>query len=106
MTIEFVFYFIQLFLITAQAAKDQWRKLRECHREALRRQQKKSGQQATHVRLWTYQKQMEFLQPFMKNRNTVGNPTSPLEESQLATLPYEESQLEEFDIPPSDEPRI
>ncbi|KAF0716006.1 MADF domain-containing protein [Aphis craccivora] len=75
----------------AQAAKDQWRKLRECHREALRRQQKKSGQQATHVRLWTYQKQMEFLQPFMKNRNTVGNPTSPLEESQLATLPYEET---------------
>jgi len=106
LTIEFVFYFIPLFLITAQAAKDQWRKLRECHREALRRQQKKSGQQATHVRLWTYQKQMEFLQPFMKNRNTVGNPTSPLEESQLATLPCEESQLEEFDIPPSDEPRI
>jgi len=51
-------------------------------------------------------KKMEFLQPFMKNRNTVGNPTSPLEESQLATLPCEESQLEEFDIPPSDEPRI
>jgi len=49
---------------------------------------------------------MEFLQPFMKNRNTVGNPTSPLEESQLATLPCEESQLGEFDIPPSDEPRI
>lgn len=49
---------------------------------------------------------MEFLQPFMKNRNTVGNPTSPLEESQLATLPCEESQLEEFDIPLSDEPRI
>ncbi|KAL4154008.1 hypothetical protein QTP88_001841 [Uroleucon formosanum] len=42
----------------------------------------------------------------MKNRNTVGNPTSPLEESQLATLPCEESQLEEFDIPPSDEPKI
>ncbi|CAI6359878.1 unnamed protein product [Macrosiphum euphorbiae] len=49
---------------------------------------------------------MKFLKPFMKNRNTVGNPTSPLEESQLATLPCEESQLEEFDIPPSDEPRI
>ncbi|KAL5236569.1 hypothetical protein ACI65C_003979 [Semiaphis heraclei] len=49
---------------------------------------------------------MEFLKPFMKNRNTLGNPTSPLEESQLATLPCEESQLEEFDIPPSDEPRI
>jgi len=49
---------------------------------------------------------MEFLQQFMKNRNTVGNPTSPLEESKLVTLPCEESQLEEFDIPPSDEPRI
>lgn len=31
----------------------------------------------------TYQKQMEFLKPFMKNRNTVGYPTSPLGESQL-----------------------
>ncbi|KAL5240763.1 hypothetical protein ACI65C_008173 [Semiaphis heraclei] len=28
------------------------------------------------------------------NRNTVGNPTSPLEESQLATLPYEENKAE------------
>lgn len=72
-----------IFLITAQTVKEQWRKLRECHREALRRQQKKSGQQATHIRLWTYQKQMEFLKPFMKNRNTVGYPTSPLGESQL-----------------------
>lgn len=70
------------FSITVQTVKEQWRKLRECHREALRRQKRKSGQ-ATHIRLWTYQKQMEFLKPFMKNRDTLGYPTSSLGESQL-----------------------
>ncbi|CAH1996998.1 unnamed protein product [Acanthoscelides obtectus] len=53
-------------------AKEQWRKLRECHREAIRRQQKKSGQQTTTTKPWTYQKQMEFLKPYMKNRLIAG----------------------------------
>lgn len=79
----FFVYQLLFFFITAKAAKEQWQKLRECHREALRRQQKKSGQQATNFRPWTYQQQMEFLKPFMKNRNSVGNHISPLEESLL-----------------------
>lgn len=41
-------------------------------------------------------KQLEFLKPFTKNRNTVGYPTSPLEEN----------QLEEDDIMLPDAPRF
>ncbi|XP_050508008.1 uncharacterized protein LOC126885477, partial [Diabrotica virgifera virgifera] len=58
----------------ANSVKDQWRKLRDSYREALRRQQTKSGQKSVQVRLWIYQKQMEFLKPYMKNRATVGWP--------------------------------
>ncbi|KAK9701831.1 hypothetical protein QE152_g30333 [Popillia japonica] len=70
--------------MTGKTAKEQWRKLRECHREAIQRQEKKSGQQATTIRPWTYQKQKDFLKPFMKSRITVGYPsTSVLGENQL-----------------------
>ncbi|XP_049768296.1 uncharacterized protein LOC126104909 [Schistocerca cancellata] len=56
-----------------ETAKENWRKLRDCHRDALRRQKKKSGQAATSVRPWLYQNQMEFLVPYMANRGTVTN---------------------------------
>ncbi|XP_066907275.1 uncharacterized protein [Halyomorpha halys] len=50
--------------------KEQWRKLRECHREALRRQYNK--RRRSHgmytAKMWMYQKQMEFLLPFMAQR--------------------------------------
>ncbi|KAF5288214.1 hypothetical protein FQA39_LY03982 [Lamprigera yunnana] len=57
-----------------QTIKDLWRKLKDCHRNALRRQKKfKSGVKAKKVKVWTYQKQMEFLVQYMENRNTSGN---------------------------------
>ncbi|XP_067006757.2 uncharacterized protein [Anabrus simplex] len=48
-----------------EAAKEQWRKLRDCHRDALRRQKKKIGDATAINKLWIYQKQMEFLLPHM-----------------------------------------
>ncbi|RZF41133.1 hypothetical protein LSTR_LSTR010785 [Laodelphax striatellus] len=59
-----------------------WQKLRESHREAIRRQslQKKSGQGALKNKPWTYQKQMEFLLPFMRNRKTTSNVQSEANE--------------------------
>ncbi|KAF5301953.1 hypothetical protein FQA39_LY10523 [Lamprigera yunnana] len=55
-------------------SNDLWRKLRDCHRNALRRQKKfKSGDNAKKVKVWRYQKQMEFLVPYMANRNTSSN---------------------------------
>lgn len=69
-----------------KTAKEAWWKLRECHREALRRQQKKRGHIATNTRLWKYQKRMKFLQPFMKKRTTDGN---------LQPTAFVESELED-----------
>ncbi|KAF5292697.1 hypothetical protein FQA39_LY13909 [Lamprigera yunnana] len=57
-----------------QTVKDLWRKLRDCHRDALRQQKKfKSGDKAKKVKVWTYQKQIEFLVPHMANSNTSGS---------------------------------
>lgn len=52
-----------------------WTKLRNCHRDALRRQKKmfKSGAGAEIVKQWKFQKQMEFLLPYMENRKRSAN---------------------------------
>lgn len=62
-------------LITGETVKAMWTKLRNCHRDALRRQKKmlKSGAGAETVRQWKFQKQMEFLLPYMENRKRSAN---------------------------------
>ncbi|XP_044746994.1 uncharacterized protein LOC123308423 [Coccinella septempunctata] len=66
--------------------KEQWQKLRDCHREALRRQnRKKRGPQSDPPRTWIYQQQMEFLLPFMKNSKSYMNEKL----SGLSVLPNE-----------------
>ncbi|KAG5868647.1 hypothetical protein JTB14_036632 [Gonioctena quinquepunctata] len=57
------------------AAKSIWLKLRNNHREALRRQKiyLKSGAAATPSRQWKYQKQIDFLLPYMVNRARESN---------------------------------
>ncbi|GFY62540.1 MADF domain-containing protein [Trichonephila inaurata madagascariensis] len=49
----------------ARAAKVQWKKLRDNFREALKRQ--KDSKYAG--RTWRYQRQMQFLVPFMQSKN-------------------------------------
>lgn len=63
--------------------KEYWRKLRECHREALRRQMKKGEQDAIITKPWIYQQQMAFLLPFMKNRTNTGYPNTPVFEREV-----------------------
>lgn len=52
-----------------------WTKLRNWHRDALRRQKKmfKSCAGAEIVKQWKFQKQMEFLLPYMENRKRSAN---------------------------------
>ncbi|XP_075229948.1 uncharacterized protein LOC142329344 isoform X2 [Lycorma delicatula] len=50
------------------AAKEQWRKLRDCHRDALRRQMKKINDGDSKIRTWIYQNQMAFLLPYMTTK--------------------------------------
>ncbi|VEN61351.1 unnamed protein product [Callosobruchus maculatus] len=56
-------------------ARTAWKKLRNCHRDALRRQKKcmRSGIPASEIQPWRYQKQMNFLLPFMPHHNQEGN---------------------------------
>ncbi|XP_063530921.1 uncharacterized protein LOC134755455 [Cydia strobilella] len=52
-----------------QSAKSRWKQLRDSHRDALKRQKtKKSGQSPRKIREWKYQKIMEYLLPYMSNR--------------------------------------
>lgn len=55
--------------------KATWAKLRSCHRDALRRQKKcfKSGAAAEIIKQWKFQKQMEYLLPYMANRKRSSN---------------------------------
>lgn len=66
---------LEVNVLTGDEAKAVWTKLRNCHRDALRRQKKclKSGAAATRTKQWKYQKQMEFLLPYMANRPREGN---------------------------------
>ncbi|XP_047022158.1 transcription factor Adf-1-like [Helicoverpa zea] len=53
--------------------KNKWAKLRNCFTNALKRRRKKSGQAATNLVPWKFEKQMEFLLPHLEGRQTVTN---------------------------------
>nr|XP_027222903.1 uncharacterized protein LOC113815016 isoform X1 [Penaeus vannamei] len=57
-------------------AKDTWLKIRNCHRDALRRQKKlkgRTGSRAAAIKPWKYQQQMEFLIPYMAISTNVSD---------------------------------
>ncbi|XP_048484041.1 uncharacterized protein LOC125490065 [Plutella xylostella] len=57
-----------------QTAKAKWKKMRDNHRDAIKRQNStRSGQAAKQITKWKYQKIMEFLLPFMQNRKRTSN---------------------------------
>uniref|UniRef100_A0A6P7GH73 Uncharacterized protein LOC114338097 n=1 Tax=Diabrotica virgifera virgifera TaxID=50390 RepID=A0A6P7GH73_DIAVI len=62
-------------VLTGNETKTLWLKLRNCHRDALQRQKKclKSGAAAVVIKIWKFQKQMNFLIPCMSNRSHEGN---------------------------------
>ncbi|KAG8300816.1 hypothetical protein J6590_067087 [Homalodisca vitripennis] len=67
--------------------KEEWRKLRDRHRQALFRKKTKSGQSATKLKPWKYEKQMEFLVTTMKHRKCDTN-IPPMDQSVVgATVP-------------------
>ncbi|XP_076631750.1 uncharacterized protein LOC143346933 [Colletes latitarsis] len=56
--------------LTTQAVKAQWKSLRHCHRDALRRRKTRSGQAAGYKKYWAYERHMEYLLPFMNSKLT------------------------------------
>lgn len=67
---------MKFFVISDALTKSIWERLRNNHRDALRRQRQsmKSGTSAASVtKMWKFQKQMEFLLSFMMNRQRDTN---------------------------------
>ncbi|XP_045762993.1 uncharacterized protein LOC123865802 [Maniola jurtina] len=57
-----------------KTAKNEWKKLRDSHRESLKRMKAStSGQAASPANNWKYAELLEFLLPHMKNRKRTGN---------------------------------
>ncbi|PSN40204.1 hypothetical protein C0J52_25409 [Blattella germanica] len=79
---------------SGETVKTQWRKLRDCHRDALRRYKtkKKNGEITPLSKQWMYLKQMEFLLPYSKKKRA----TSPsfAENVQVEVLEIGENSME------------
>ncbi|XP_046970848.1 uncharacterized protein LOC124537930 [Vanessa cardui] len=57
-----------------KTAKNEWKKLRDGHRESIKRiKNSTSGQAASPTNTWKYASLLEFLLPYMKNRPRSGN---------------------------------
>lgn len=70
--------FLLFFFISVKEAKAEWKKLRDNHRDSLKRMKTtRSGQAATNIfNTWRYAEVMEFLLPYMKNRSRSTNLSS------------------------------
>lgn len=61
-------------IVPVKTAKNEWKKLRDGHRESLKRMKSfTSGQAAPLINVWKYASLLEFLLPYMKNRTRSGN---------------------------------
>ncbi|KAG6450565.1 hypothetical protein O3G_MSEX006653 [Manduca sexta] len=65
------------------AAKDSWQKLRNCHRDAIRRRKKLYKSGIVCNKTWKFEKQMEFLVPHMTNRPSTGTPSENLSQTDI-----------------------
>lgn len=68
---------ILLTFITAKDAKFKWKRLRDSHREALRRRKFSTADSSIHTKPWKYEKAMEFLLPLMKTESIPGPKETP-----------------------------
>lgn len=98
------FYFniltkLTLYFFTGEEAKNIWLKVRGSYRDARRRQQKllKSGSATQDIKLWKYQKQMSFLEPFMSTGPRESNINETDEDSQLSSDLLRTERLESQD---------
>lgn len=88
---------ISIIFISVKTAKSTWKKLRDSHRDALKRKNAtRSGQSGKQIREWKYEKVMEFLIPYMTNRNRTTNYTSQTNINEEETNSLESNVTDEF----------
>ncbi|KAG8262890.1 hypothetical protein J6590_043878 [Homalodisca vitripennis] len=92
----------ELNIADVEEVKSMWKKLRNNHRDALRRQKRmmKSGAAATDIKPWRFQAQMEFLLQYMvnENRETSFTNDDPNSEPQLRGQPETQQAEENQDV--------
>lgn len=69
-----------IIIFVGNAVKTTWTKLRNCFFNAQKRRKTKSGQAATKLVKWKYEKEMEFLLPYLETRQTHTNLDEQTEE--------------------------
>lgn len=96
------------FSVTGQEAKSQWKKLRDSHREAMRRRKTSTGQATQNLKPWKYETLMEFLLSQTENSETSFNYSIYLEETSYNTQKISDQNTNNYVIeshpPPSESP--
>ncbi|XP_026737168.1 uncharacterized protein LOC113500538 [Trichoplusia ni] len=64
-----------------KTAKAEWKKLRDSHRDSLKRARATSGSDSVIINKWKYAEIMEFLLPYMKTRKRRRNLTTSSDEN-------------------------
>lgn len=87
-------YFFSLHFSIGKEVKNMWSKLRNCHRDAIRRRNRGLSTK----KVWRYQKQMDFLLPFMTSGGQPQKSTSILDDEQESDEDFKETKVEEIFI--------
>lgn len=88
-----------------------WKKLRDSYRKGISLRESRSGSARTVERPLKFEKELEFIKPFMKSRQQISNLTSSPEDSDITTdgeyqsmSPRPQSQLSNRTTSPNEQP--
>lgn len=62
-----------MIIFVAQECKKAWANLRDAYRRAIKKNATVSGQKTKYLKKWKYELEMNFLKPYMKERETVSS---------------------------------
>ncbi|XP_049874657.1 uncharacterized protein LOC126372800 isoform X2 [Pectinophora gossypiella] len=89
-------------LASGMAAKRHFKKLRDCHREAIRRRKYATGSAAANMKPWKYEAEMAFLLPHIEFQNILTAPVSAEEAQHF----HEQSTTETSDNVDTESPPL
>ncbi|CAG5021759.1 unnamed protein product [Parnassius apollo] len=83
--------FRYLFIVTGNACKERWTRIRDNHRKALNLRKRKSGQAASKIKAPKFSQELSFLTPYLNDEEEWRSNLSPRsannnEETQLESL--------------------
>lgn len=86
------------FLISGTTTKEAWFKLRNCHRDAIRRQNRYKNKNGdvndSEIKQWRYQQQMSFLMPYMNIRDFNSYKTYEFDTDNLTIMQEHQSNID------------